>query len=64
MQYVKDQLKDQQLLHFVHGNPRTLKRICNIILLAISVFRDNQMNRPRALKLTLVVLMIEQWPFR
>ena len=64
MSYVHTCLVDEKLLELVQGNPRTLKRICNVVTLAVSCFSDKQLSAVGAFQLLLVVIMVEQWPFR
>ena len=44
MSYVHTCLVDEKLLELVQGNPRTLKRICNVVTLAVSCFSDKQLS--------------------
>ena len=57
-------IKDKQgkLLECFHGNPRSIKRICNILMVAVS-FCVN-INLALAKRLFKVIVLIEQWPFR
>ena len=58
------QIKEKQgkLLECFHGNPRSIKRICNILMVAVS-FREN-IDLDLAKRLFKVIVMVEQWPFR
>ena len=64
MKYVREKLKEERLLELMTGNPRSLKRICNIVKLALSCFSEKMLTAEVALQLLLVVIMVEQWPFR
>ena len=64
MRYVRAKLKEERLLELMSGNPRSLKRICNIITLALSCYPKPDISREEAFYLLLVVIMVEQWPFR
>ena len=64
MKYVREKLKEDRLLELMTGNPRSLKRICNIITLALSCHPDSYISNEDAFCLLLVIIMIEQWPFR
>ena len=64
MKYVREKLKEERLLELMTGNPRSLKRICNIITLALSCYPKIYISKQDAFYLLLVIIMIEQWPFR
>ena len=64
MSYVQNCLRERELLELMQGNPRSLKRICNIVKLALSCFSEKMLTAEVALQLLLVVIMVEQWPFR
>ena len=56
--------KEEELLNFLDGNPRTIKRLCNILLFSLSVFRGDRIDSLISTNLMYVTLMVEQWPFR
>ena len=63
--------KPGNLMECVQGNPRTMKRIVNILLLACSLqTKDSEtgsqsgISVEEAKQLLKIVIMIEQWPFR
>ena len=64
MVYVRTQLTDKRMLPYLSKNPRSLKRLCNIITLALSCYRESGIRHEEAFYLMLVIVMVEQWPFR
>lgn len=58
---------DEELMECIQGNPRTMKRIVNILLLACSLQSKEStkgITKAEGKLLLRVVIMIEQWPFR
>ena len=62
--YIKEKLMDDRLLKLMNGNPRSMKRICNIITIALSCYPGSRVTQEQAFILLLIVIMVEQWPFR
>ena len=58
-------MKHERLLEHITGNPRSLKRICNITMFSIHCCPDRVLvTKESTLNLLLVIIMVEQWPFR
>ena len=64
MKFVKAKLKDERMLPLLSPNSRQLKRLCNIITLSLSCYRSGRISDRDAFYLMLVIVMVEQWPFR
>ena len=65
LEYLNKVLKHQRLLDHITGNPRSLKRICNITMLSIHCYPEEiELTEEHAFALLLVIIMVEQWPFR
>ena len=64
MNTVSYEMKSKEFLALVSGNPRSLKRICNVVKLAINLFKEAEMEDLTALQLLALVVLFEQWPFR
>ena len=65
LRYLSDVMKHDRLLQHVTGNPRSLKRICNIVMLSLHCYPPNlELTKQKAFTLLLIIIMVEQWPFR
>ena len=63
--YLNQVMKHDRLLDHLTSNPRSLKRICNITMLSIYCYPEyEELTKKHAFTLLLVIIMVEQWPFR